>query len=327
MTETPIKMTKARIPRKKEQAQIQKFELENLQINGLAVIPYPEEIRANFNTQRFLSEQKEYIEINEETNFVMGGFAAMGNPSSFHHPEIRTLRTALANVIKQQFSEHPEYHGKYIECLADRYARRKIGLSPSGEGWHRDSSSSENTKGVTDEIILGGWANLSDEPQYFVCVVGSHLEPDPRTGFLKISKEDEEQYKARQQIIEIPPRHILMFNEQTVHRVLSKKYKTVMERLFIKTRICSNGESLFGVELLDNIIANQSVFPLHVGTFPPVYDKFHAVCWKDRLLEFSQNIRPEFLGPSEDKKGNPLPRRVQRHMIGLREAGMELFPP
>ena len=62
---------------------------QQLSLNGVSVYPLPEGLIENFNIPKFLAEQKEYIHIDDNTEFIISNFGAHGNPSSFHHPEVR----------------------------------------------------------------------------------------------------------------------------------------------------------------------------------------------------------------------------------------------
>jgi hypothetical protein len=53
---------------------------------------------------------------------------------------------------------------------------------------------------------------------------------------------------------------------------------------------------------------------------PPIYGKLHAVNWKERLREFSENIKEEILDHNNKEK------RVIRYMPSLKEVNYELFP-
>ena len=288
--------------------------------SGVVVLPLPEHISSSFQLQTFLTEQKEFKISTIDTLFVMGGFGALGNPSSFHHPEIRKLRLALFNYTKSVFAEHFRDH--YIECLPDRFCIRNPGTSLSAESWHRDISNvhKNERRGLIDDVICGGWVNLdTNHTQYFSCVPNTHTEHTEDRGFAKINKEEAEQYKARRQRIAVPPNHMLIFNEKTIHEVCPTKQKSKSYRLFMKYRLTKSPDSLFPNNR--QIAQDQGVFPLSLVQTPPMYGKLHAANWKTRLEEFSQNIHPEFL----DTKS--LYTRVQRFMPSLKETMLQLFPP
>ncbi|RYG60790.1 hypothetical protein EON64_19075, partial [archaeon] len=55
----------------------------------VAVIPYPVEFREQFQLDIFLSEMHEFKHTVQSYHYAMGAFGTFGNPSSYHHPEIR----------------------------------------------------------------------------------------------------------------------------------------------------------------------------------------------------------------------------------------------
>ena len=330
--------------------------MEELLQRGVAVIPYPAEIRQNFNIRKFLSEQKEFINSDETTTqFVMGGFGAFGNPSSFHHEEVRKLRLAIYTHVFPLFRQ--AFPGKYIEGIVDRFAKRFAGSSLSPEDWHRDISNVKNKKihGEPDDNIFGGWVNLDEtNEQFFTCVPSSHTEKTTGSGFALISKSEHPQYKAAKEKICIPPNHLIIFNEKIAHVVTATKTKTDSYRLFMKYRITRNPEcALFSPAEISKIIEEQGVFPLSLEQIPPMYSKTHMRSWKPRVKEFSLNIKPQFLAPKKNKKTvaaivtatattadaadeanataieNQLdePLYVMRFMPSLKQAGVETFAP
>ena len=296
--------------------------MNELKTKGVTVVPFPEQ--EQFELHTFLTEQKEFVNSTVDTTFVMGAFGALGNPSSFHHPQVRQLRLNIFNHIKpylqEQFPEH------YIECLPDRFCIRNPDTSLSSESWHRDISNVHNKTqtrtGHDDDVIYGGWINLDkNNTQYFSCVPYTHTDTTNEGGFAKIKKEEaaQAQYKAKREKIAIPPGHMLIFNEKTVHEVSPTKQKTKSYRLFMKYRLTRERQPLFPNNR--QVAIDQGVFPLSLAQNPPIYGKLHAVNWKPRLETFSQNIRPEFM----DKKSPYV--RVQRFMSSLVDVQYELFPP
>ena len=288
--------------------------MEELLDKGVTVTACPDTILTRFQLETFLSEQKEYKISSMDTLFVMGGFGAFGNPSSFHHPEIRQLRLGVFNHMKPMFAEmFPEH---FIECLPDRFCIRNPGTSLSRESWHRDISSPGSDQ---TDVIFGGWINLDkDHTQYLSCVPGTHNEHTTGGGFTRISQTDSKEFKKRRERIAVPPGHMLIFNEKTVHEVCPTKQSSRSFRLFMKYRLSLNQTPLFHDNI--TIAMDQGVFPLSLAQIPPMYGKMHAACWKDRLEEFSLNIRQEFIDP---RNGPYI--RVIRFMPSLKDSGLKMF--
>jgi len=291
---------------------------------GVIVLPYPTHIRNEFDTFTFLTEQKEFKDASAaDSLFVMGGFGALGNPSSFNHPLIRQLRLSMFEFMKPNFAKL--YKGKYIQTLVDRFAIRRAGTSLSPETWHRDVSNvNKNGEivGEMDDIIYGGWVNLdTEQSQFFSCVPNTHKDDFQKdgAGFSKLSKEESAEYKLKRVKFEIPPGHMIIFNEKTVHEVCPTKCKNVSCRLFMKYRISNTNTSLFPNSQIDEICTQQGVFPLSCVQMPPMYAKLHRSNWKDRLEAFSKTVCDEYIDPAVKYTC------VKRVMPSLYEVGSELF--
>lgn len=121
---------------------------------------------------------------------TLGGFAALGNASSFQQPLLRaiekcyyeTLRPTLAALADKLGLERER---SYVQLLMDRYLYRRPGQAPQQEAWHRDvfdpnaakkNDAMAEAPRLCDEvdIIFGGGLNLDEGPQYFSLVPGSH---------------------------------------------------------------------------------------------------------------------------------------------------------
>jgi hypothetical protein len=291
---------------------------EQICLNGVSVYLIPEGLIENFNIQKFLAEQKEYMHIDEQTQFVMSNFGAHGNPSSFHHPEVREFRLSVFGFMKQSLKNDPNFCDKYLQLLPDRFSQRF--KKQSKEAWHRDASI-EYTD-FPNSTILGGWVNLDNTDQFFSCIVGSHVEPDPGEGFAKLSKDNAKLYNARKTLIRIPPGHGISFDEKIIHEIANVKFTGVSRRLYMKYHISSDPRSAFEPEIIRTAVETQGSFPMNKWTYMPIYDKIHLMFWNAQLIEFGKNIKPEFLA-KPNKKGGIY---VQRYMISLLESGVGMFP-
>jgi hypothetical protein len=301
--------------------QSQTSDFSSIVQNGVVVIPLPENVFDQFDLNEFLCGQKEFKVSNPDTLFVMGAFGALGNPSAQHHPTLRKLRTAVYKHMAPLFQS--VFQGKYLELIPDRFSIRHQDQPVSAESWHRDASATIEAC----EHIFGGYVNLDlTQTQYFSCVPGTHLDDHTSAGFAKISKEDGKLYNARRTQFAVPPRHIILFNENTVHEIARKKIKEAKSyRQYFKWRISNTCVSTLGEATLNRAIDDQGTFPLHaIGKTPnpPMYGQMHVIHWGDRVATFSENIKEEFLAPP-NKKGQVF---VKRFMPSLREAGLELFP-
>jgi len=303
------------------------YNIADIHTNGIAVVPYPSTISNDFNFTQFIEEQVEFINPTENDIFVMGGFGAYGTPSSYHHPALRKIRTEICNYTKEQFKNI--YPNKYFEFIPDRFAVRKPGSSVSPESWHRDISNIDKNKkihGNNTDIIYGGWVNLDKtQSQTFSCVPKTHIEPVNGMGFYKIEKDDAKLYKSQEKKINVPPNHMIIFNEKTVHRIAAVTQKNTSIRVFMKYKISDFPNTLFPITNTKQIINSQGVFPISVDQlYPPMYAKLHIVNWSSRLNNFSNTVKPVFCCETTN--------RVNRHMCSLEEASQKtgqnlMYPP
>ena len=292
---------------------------EELKLNGVSVYQIPIELLENFNITKFLNEQKEYINIDDNTEFIISNFGAHGNPSSQHHPLVRNFRLGMLNFIKQSFKNDPEFKEKYLQSLPDRFSQRF--RKPPKEAWHKDVSIDYNI--FTNSTILGGWANLDKtQDQFFSCIIGSHLEPTPGEGFAKLSKDNKKLYKSRKTLVRIPPGYAISFDEKITHEIADITFTGVSRRVYLKYHISSDFRSAFDVNIIHRAIQTQGVFQMNQWNSFPMYEKIHLMFQNDKLVEFGKNVKPEFLS-KPNKKGNVY---VQRYMISLFEAGIGMFP-
>ena len=292
-----------------------------LQLRGVMVIELPPNIFENFNMEEFLNEQREFKVSNPSIKFVLGSFGALANPCSQHHPTIRKLRKSVYSFMKPLFAS--TFEGKYLELIPDRFSIRNQDQPINPESWHRDVSAQIGP----NDCIFGGYVNMDErQTQYFSCIPGSHNEDNTGEGFYKLSKENTPDYNARREIISVPPRCAIIFNENIIHEIARRKIKESKSyRQYFKWRISENPVSTLGHQAIMNAVVNQGVFPLHaIGKKPnpPMYYQMHIIHWGDKIEEFSQNVRPEFLS-TPNKKGQIF---VKQYMPSLIEAGIETFP-
>lgn len=276
----------------------------------------------------FLEESKNFPEFLPGTKkFVVGGFAALGNPSSFHNPTVRRFREivmyeAITRVFSEFMSTMPK---KYkLEQIIDRMMIRLQGESPSKETWHRD----EANLASPEDLTFGGWLNLDSHNQYFSCVKGTHNVQRGVGGFTKIKKTEHQQLNEASEKVKIPPGAILIFYEHLVHEVVPSKAKYTMCRLFTGFRITTQHEPL--IPALSSILEDQGVVPLKSGQVPPMYAKLHWVNHIDMLKTWSEkSVKEECLETKVYKSGKRLGQRVKivhNIMKSLREYNFPLYP-
>ena len=109
--------------------------------------------------EQFLQTCRDFPEFSGANNnqYVLGGFSALGNPSSFHNYFVRYVRYKVYLKVKNLLKD--EFEGKNIQALFDRMLLRIKGQTPTKETWHRDVTPGLNE----NDIVLGGWTNFDDK--------------------------------------------------------------------------------------------------------------------------------------------------------------------
>lgn len=216
--------------------------------------------------------------------YVGGGFAALGNPSSFHHPGIVWLRQYIYERVLGRLQS--VLGGRKSACIIDRCLWRIPGESVTAEAFHRDTSLFTDD----DDSIFGGWLSLAGV-QSFRCVPGSHRTREgdlPREGFGVLSAGQKAHYRERTVTVDVPPGCVLVFYQNIVHTVSGGKAKEHVRRLFHGVQLTHSNRPV--VRGLDKILAEQAVVPLKSGQVPPLYPKLWNVNWRDRRDEFCQRL-------------------------------------
>ena len=313
-----------------------------LETDGFVVIPTPVGINRGMLKQvqdafdNHFHESPELIHprpLDNDWYSVLGGFAAHGNPSSFHHPFVRKLREMCEAVVID--ADALPLHGRNLEQCFDRLMRRPKGMSASAESWHRD----ESLNTLPSDDIYGGWINLDSEPQYFSCAPGTHLEEGARernNGFSKIAeKSEKERYRviayAHGQV-EIPPGFMLIFYERLVHEVISKKATHLMRRMFLGWRATLAVQPLFGSDVTHQWMDTQQPPLIKSGQTARMYSQLHANLHIDKIKQFSETgwYKPQCIRSFEVKGSadkwytNQIHPRIDNPMKSLVDYGLPL---
>lgn len=249
--------------------------------------------------------------------FVCGGFSALGNPASFHHPFVRAMRLLAFEKHRELFKDT----GRKGQALFDRLMVRPVGKSPTAESWHRDI-----TPGLPEgDTMFGGWINFNDGPQYLSCVPGSHGDNGDAEGFARI--EGPREGKKR---VEVPGGHLLIFYQNLVHEVRPQKCREVQYRLFTPFRLTDRDEPLFASSYRD-AIENQGVPLIPSGQRPAMWPRtnWNYPAQREALEVFSRSVKDVACDPARRLKKDPgaPPRRiVHREMKSLRDLGLPMYP-
>jgi hypothetical protein len=247
-------------------------------------------------------------ELAGDFKFVAGGFSALANPSSFHHPIIRALRALVYNRLLEVdksaddgsgsttaksvfgfWDPDSENYGRMLEKLSDRLMYRRIDKAPPAESWHRDDAlgvdSANPSTNYPADVVYGGWLNLDvGHDQHFSCIPYS-ASTTTRTGsgFGTIkSKVYDESGKPHDRVemlewikhmyrVQVPPGHLLIFDEMTIHEVLATEKPFDSMRLFFGWRVSGR----------------NSQYPVAHSTDPPI----RPMIWNlDQRLDEQQSM-------------------------------------
>lgn len=230
--------------------------------------------------QEALYQMPEYLP--GAKKLVGGGFGALGNSSSFHLPIVRQMRREAQQVAARLFKTYIEERGvpeMRLEQLVDRVRVLRTGAEITSELWHRDQTPRKANPAVTErDLIFGGWISLNGT-QRFSAIKGSHNDPiaaaNANKGFAPLTKEESERYSADKQraleageawYIEVPPGHMLIFQQEMIHEVVGGKHKGEDQlRLFTGWRLTpsttsfiKNPREFFDEQGITNIKSDQT---------------------------------------------------------------------
>ena len=259
---------------------------KQLQKTGICVIPVTtDKAEINLIHSQYIEMIKSLPEFNTEEGLkVLGGFGALGTASSFHHPFIRKLRYYIYKKISRIFKGDP----RKLEYIIDRAMYRPSGQSPVSETWHRD----EAPNALEEDTIYGGWYNIDTEhDQMFSCIPGTYTEVQGHGGFSKIPKEMKKELDTKSKKIIIPPGHIIIFNENTIHEVNPHKKNYTMTRMFTGWRLTNSDTPL--TPNLDKILDEQDVVPIKSGQIPSMYSKSHLMFHHKLLEDMAKSLLKE----------------------------------
>ena len=300
-----------------------------LEQEGYIIIPCLEGRELQQTQQDFIETLKsfpEYIDgdsmVANGEKFVGGGFAALGNPASFHNRCVRSLRMrahkcVLDTVFAKQLQNKP---GLRFEQIIDRMMFRRPSQKPGAESWHRD----EAKFALDGDTVYGGWINLNldNSSQFFSGCPRSHNEVGNQNGgFAPIEKTDRAKYKAMSQKIEIPVGHIFIFFERMVHNVLPSAKKVDQHRLFLGWRTTYATEPLMGSKLR-TMLRDRAVMPIKSGQIPAMYPRLWWTNWLDKTVKLSTHFKDECCEERtmlSGKRAGEKFRVVHKNMKSLRD--------
>lgn len=353
---------------------------ENLKKAGVVCVPVfkDESTRRKWASKVWdaMDDFPEYIQRGRRVQRVLGGFGALGNPSSFHHPTVRALRRKIkkhfAVPLFREYARVCHIEGARLESLFDRLCMRCKDFGAVGaESWHRDiydgpkyglpplPSSLPNNR--RDEVF-GGWVNMSDEDQKFVCLLESHkgeaarLAQERGGGFASLSKQEMQDQRVEERLfaqrdrrlgsvrtdsdgkVVVPPGHAVVFFQRLLHAVHGGAQPDEPQlRCFMGYRLTTLDAPLFAsshAATLDNFAVPR----IPSGQVPPMYSQNHYAQFSKSDSRFrtwaKRTFRDEclyhrngyFTPGSKDNRN--VSANKERYMPSLAEMGMGgAFPP
>ena len=311
---------------------------------------------------------------------VLGGFGALGNPSSFHHPTVRRMRRNMKEKVgRPLFDAYARLNGwsdVRLELLMDRLCVRcqRFGVVRKDD-WHRDIYNGPEyglnplpatLPGDRRDELFGGWINLSDRDQKFVCILRSHLGRDAERaqaeggGFAELTPaqiaEQDIATRLRQQAdktlgsvrtdskgcVIVPPGHAVIFYQRILHAVHPERPQPTEPQLrhFVGYRLTRDTAPLFAAaqqQMLDNF----GVPRVPSGQMPAMFSKNHFARFASTSPEnrkfrhwAEQTFQPECLYARPGGYSTPGSRgnlnrsaNTNRYMPSLAEMGMgAVFP-
>ena len=225
---------------------------------------------------------------------VRGGFAALGNPSSFHHPYVRRKREELMAVALD--ADVLPLRGRALEKPFDRVTFRRAGQTPTKESVHRDSA----PNAVDGDDVFGGWLNLDGGDQFFHCCPWTHKEVGKQNkGFAPITdKTEQAQCQEKMERVRIPSGHLLIFFERLVHEVAPSPAPKDLRRIHCGWRLTNATEPLFGAAVTNGWIDKQAVPQIKSGQEPLLWPRSYAnfsARWADLQTWSQRTFKPSLL--------------------------------
>jgi len=305
---------------------------KDLITNGYVVFPMYSKKQSDEMVQEFQKTEKKFREYNrnillgtKENPYVLGGFGAYGNPSSFHNEFVRKIRRdkmkhiflfgELVKLAQEKGVIKDAQKYKVAEFM-DRMCKRIKGTSTTKESYHTDLI----PKDRDTDFTIGGWIQLSQETSFFSCVPKTHsfLPKASKKGFVLEKKECTHE-------IPIPQGNILMFFQNLGHYVYSTKRKTDSYRIFSVFLLTTHPTHIYNFE---KVLKDNGVPRLASDQVPLIYGSNHGSFWLDKItIPWSHRVFKKRLLIEKQKKDGTKYKVVESPMKSLQHYGFELYPP
>ena len=243
---------------------------------------------AQWRTALETNLQEDPVFVNPTNDMVMGSFRALATPHSYHCEKVRELRAEIFNRTMPLWTQH----NGFVEMLPDRVMVRPSDKRPSGESWHRDESPSDK-----EGFITGGWINIGQFPDIFICKRGSHSMNGGSGGFAKIPQSECAALEADHDEIVVQPGHAIVFFENIKHKV-NRGQKVDRWRQFVGWRFSMEGE-VFDPQLFERLRTFRTL-RIKSGQEPPMYSTMHRI---EKVQAWSLNVHDQFTKQYTVKSG------------------------
>ena len=247
---------------------------------------------------------------------VGGSFGALGNPSSFHNPFVRKMRRLVHYEVLK--SGKVPIHGRNFEQIADRLLVRRPYKSPTAEAWHRD----EAMFAEEGDDIYGGWLNLDATDQHFSFVPNTAFDDSVKgvnRGFAKLSEYEQPYCLWNSSLETIKPGHLMVFNERTIHEVLSHGHHETICRLFFGFRV-THGESPL-TPGLDKRLDDQEALPIKSGQHPHPHPDASIQLKRDQIFPGPPPVYPQLYWANHPNKLELLAQYFHRSLLEVKHYG------
>lgn len=270
-----------------------------LQTEGVVVIRiFPPALMEWFQQARMLfvealHSMPEFVS-HERDKYHVGGFAALGNASSFHHPTFRALRYELWRHLSKVARAVAEGQPRpYLRAMFDRILSRPAGETATKESFHQDihPAAVDGT-----DVLYGGWFCLNEnENDTFSCIKRTQNARPEAAGFAKMTAEDVNRMfpvaKFPRAQIPVPPGCAVLFNQRIVHEVHAKKARHKY-RIFHCVHASTVPFTEEQLQPVRYVVENQAVPRLPSGQEVTMYGKIHVSSHQEKMVEFAHRMHP-----------------------------------
>lgn len=279
--------------------------MDSLFENGYTVLKLYDAEELKGLSKEFLEtalSSSELIPNMEHMKFVLGGVGYVPFASLWYDPIVRRVtKKAYETAIKENVFNGVLDETKYISMLPDRPLVRFPGQKVDEKGkWHQDDAA--NSVEDTD-TIYGGWVNLNcDVTQYFKAIPKTHKRGHPifenleqknggKRGYANFTSNTDQKYLKTywetqvKKLIEIPPGHILIFEETLIHTVFpNPPVDKPILRLHTSFNVSSSEIPLHDrptqakhrkKRKLRQLFEDQELVPVRSGQNTPMYSPFN----------------------------------------------------